>query len=74
VALKLIVDPTACDGRGLCAELLPELIDLDRWGYPLLKEEAVATELAELARRAVASCPKAALRLQSLRRPETERG
>ena len=29
------VDPIACDGHGLCADLLPERIELDEWGYPI---------------------------------------
>ena len=33
--LRLHIDWTRCDGRGLCAELLPELLDRDDWGYPL---------------------------------------
>ena len=32
--LELVLDPVACDGRGVCAEMLPERIELDRWGYP----------------------------------------
>ena len=32
----LRVDPIACDGHGNCHELLPELIGLDRWGYPII--------------------------------------
>ena len=32
--LRLKVDPIACDGHGLCAELLPELVTLDDWGFP----------------------------------------
>lgn len=35
---RLEVDWTACQGHGLCAELLPEHITLDEWGYPLLGE------------------------------------
>jgi ferredoxin len=31
---RLVVDPIACDGAGVCAELLPELISLDPWGFP----------------------------------------
>jgi ferredoxin len=68
---RLQIDPTACDGRGVCAELLPELIDLDRWGYPLLREPLVPARLLPLARRAVAACPKAAVRLQEEGRPAT---
>jgi ferredoxin len=33
---RLRVDPIACDGRGLCAEILPELITLDDWGFPII--------------------------------------
>ena len=34
---ELVVDRIACDGYGMCAELLPELIDLDDWGYPIMR-------------------------------------
>src|SRR3984957_7026183 len=39
--LRLRVNPAACSGHGVCAELLPELITLDEWGYPLLAEGGV---------------------------------
>src|SRR2546423_5622877 len=52
-----------CDGHGLCAELLPELISLDDWGYPIVKKGPVPDHLAELARRTVDDCPVLALRL-----------
>ena len=59
-----LIDWTACDGRGLCVELLPELLDADEWGYPLIYGEAeVAARLADHAERAVKACPKRALRL-----------
>jgi ferredoxin len=58
---RLRVDWPSCQGRGLCHELLPELIDLDRWGYPLVLGD-VPPELDAAARRAVANCPKRALR------------
>lgn len=60
---RLRVDPTACTGHGLCAELLPELIVLDRWGYPLLADQAVPASLLRRARRTVTDCPALALRL-----------
>ncbi len=62
----LTVDRIRCDGRGLCAELLPELITLDDWGYPIIQPGAVPADLSDLARRTVAVCPVLAL---SLRRP-----
>ena len=30
------VNPIDCTGHGVCAELLPELISLDEWGYPIV--------------------------------------
>jgi ferredoxin len=66
---RLQVDPTRCDGQGGCAELLPELISLDEWGYPVLAAAAgragtpVPAELRRHARRAVTLCPTLALRL-----------
>jgi ferredoxin len=59
----LAVNPIACTGHGLCADLLPELIKLDEWGYPILADRDVPAELAQLARRAVRTCPTLALRL-----------
>jgi ferredoxin len=60
---SLEVDRIRCDGHGICAELLPELISLDDWGYPIVKKGPVPEHLAELARRAVDDCPVLALRL-----------
>jgi ferredoxin len=66
-AARLHIDWTACDGRGLCTELLPELLVRDEWGYPVTRdgtvEPRVPAELAGLARRAVTQCPRLALRL-----------
>ncbi|MFE1921067.1 ferredoxin [Streptomyces asoensis] len=58
----LRVDRIACTGQGLCGELLPELIDLDEWGYPVIKDPTVPDRLRVHARRAVAACPRLALR------------
>ena len=58
---RLIVDPIRCTGHGLCAELLPERIALDEWGYPLLAPGDVGEGLLGQARRAAASCPTRAL-------------
>lgn len=59
----LRVDWPLCQARGLCHELLPELIDLDPWGYPIITGE-VPPGLIEAAREAVANCPRRALRMQ----------
>jgi ferredoxin len=60
---KLQVNPIACSGHGMCAELLPELISLDEWGYPLIADRPVPPALTRKARRAVTDCPALALRL-----------
>jgi len=57
------IDRIRCDRHGLCAELLPERISLDDWGFPILKKGPVPEHFSELARRAVAVCPVLALRL-----------
>jgi ferredoxin len=59
----LHIDRIRCDGHGLCAELLPEMISLDDWGYPIIKAGTVPASLDEHARRAVDACPVLALRL-----------
>jgi len=58
----LRVDWTRCEGRALCHELLPELIDLDPWGYPIVKAPVTAP-VRSSAREAVRDCPVLALRL-----------
>lgn len=60
---RLAVDPIACTGHGLCAELLPEGVRLDEWGYPLVAAGDVPRDLLRQARRAAAACPVRALRL-----------
>lgn len=62
---RLRVNPIACDGHGLCAELLPELVELDEWGYPIVSEQPVPRRLRGHAKRAVAACPVLALRLEA---------
>ena len=63
----LRVDPIACVGHGICAELLPELIQLDDWGYPIVDDAPLDVDGRDV-RRAIASCPTLALRLGSQRR------
>ena len=64
---RLAVDWTRCDGHGLCAELVPELIRLDGNGYPAFPDTPVPDWLEPDARRAVSMCPALALRLQPRR-------
>jgi ferredoxin len=59
----LTVNPIDCAGHGVCAELLPELISVDEWGYPIVAPVPVPPQLDREARRAVAACPALALKL-----------
>ena len=60
---QLIVDPIACVGHGLCADLFPERIVLDDWGFPIIDPRVIDADLATHARRAIEACPALALRL-----------
>lgn len=62
---RLRVDWPVCQARGLCFELLPEVIELDDWGYPVVTGE-ITPELLSAAREAVQGCPRMALRMQRL--------
>jgi ferredoxin len=67
VRRRLLVDPIACAGRGLCAEVLPELIELDDWGFPIIGAGEVPGGLHDAAREAVRICPMLALHLAASR-------
>ena len=58
----LRVDWPACKAHGICAEILPEVVSLDEWGYPVV-HRPVTHEVLEMARGAVKACPTLALRL-----------
>lgn len=62
MSARLRVDWPQCQGRGLCHELLPEVVSLDEWGYPVIEAEVPAV-LVGAARAAVRSCPRLAIRL-----------
>jgi ferredoxin len=63
--MRLRVNPIRCVAHGLCAELLPEAIRLDEWGYPMLHEGELPPEQTDHGRRAAQSCPTLALLLES---------
>jgi ferredoxin len=64
---RLVINPILCDAYGHCAELLPEMIELDQWGYPIVVSDQVGPSLRARARRTVAACPRLALKLASTR-------
>ena len=66
---RLVVDWPRCDAHGLCAEVLPELVALDEWGYPVVAGP-VPDELRRAAARARDACPAVALRLERAGPPD----
>ncbi len=67
---RLRVNPIACAAHGVCAELLPELISRDPWGYPIVSGQPIPPGLLKLARKAAASCPTLALLVERSGDPE----
>jgi ferredoxin len=61
--MHLRLDPIICDGHGVCAELFPERIELDDWGYPIVDASPIPERMLADARRAVFACPVLALKL-----------
>jgi ferredoxin len=69
VTYRLRVNPITCTAHGICAELLPELIELDPWGYPILLSPVIPPGVMDHARRAVDACPTMALLLEEVTGP-----
>jgi ferredoxin len=63
-SLRISVDPVACAAYGYCAEILPEAVFLDEWGYPIVDDRPLAADLVDLAKRAARDCPKRAITLR----------
>jgi ferredoxin len=67
MSIRLVVDPIACEGHGICAEMFPEGITLDEWGFPILRPGDVPAHLERHARRAASACPVLALKVHRSR-------
>jgi ferredoxin len=68
--MKLHIDWTLCDGRGLCVELLPELLIEDDWGFPAPRTGSrndieFSDDVRGYVQRAISQCPRSALRLRA---------
>jgi ferredoxin len=63
----ITVNPIACEAYGYCAELLPELVTLDEWGYPIVDGRPVPAHLVEMARYAAKQCPRRAFLLERVK-------
>jgi ferredoxin len=70
--LRITVDPVACEAYGYCAEILPEAIFLDEWGYPIVDNRSLPPALLELAKRTARDCPKRAITVRRQRRSSNQ--
>ena len=59
MSVKLVLNPITCVGHGLCAELFPERISLDPWGYPIIDPRPIPAHLEGHARKAAVGLPDA---------------
>jgi ferredoxin len=61
--VRVAVDRDACEANAICASLVPDVFDVDDDDELQIRPGDVPAPLADAVRRAVGSCPKAALRL-----------
>lgn len=72
--IRLSVDWSRCAGHGLCGHVVPDLVELDVFGYPVLTGTPVPTRRLADAWRAAEMCPALALQLGPARtRPASSR-
>jgi ferredoxin len=61
--VKVTVDPDSCEANAVCVGIIPEVFDLDDDDVLHILSADVTPDREDRVRQAVASCPKAALRL-----------
>lgn len=70
IPIYVAVDPTRCNGHGICSLLFAARIDLDDWGFATIDQTPFDDpRLAKKARRAVAACPEGALAIEPVPGP-----
>ena len=71
---RVRVNPIACEAHGMCAELFPERITLDEWGYPVIDGTPLQGWEVAYAIRAARACPTFAMLIERDRTPAPARG
>lgn len=66
---RLRIDAAACDGIGVCAHLASEVLELDRWGFPIITARDLSRGELSAAKRAVRACPRKALWIETAEVP-----
>ena len=62
--MKIKVDFDLCESNALCEAIAPDVFELDDDDYLQLKTDETTDENIERVRRAVASCPRAAISIE----------
>jgi ferredoxin len=62
--MKIKVDFDLCESNALCEAIAPDVFELDDDDYLQLKTEETTDENIADVRRAVASCPRAAISIE----------
>jgi ferredoxin len=62
--MKVTVDFDRCESNALCEAIAPDVFEIDDDDYLQLKKEEIDDDDVESVRRAVASCPRAAITLE----------
>ncbi len=62
VRMRIVVDPSKCQGHARCYGLAPSLFDIDDYGLStVVGDGTVPSELEDQARLAIANCPEYAI-------------
>lgn len=62
--LRIRVNPIKCTAFGFCGEFLPEVFDLDDWGYAWLQRSEVPMSLEEAVYETARCCPTGAISVE----------
>jgi len=62
--MRVRVDRDLCEANAVCADLVPEIFEVDDEDNLIIHSSEVPDGLAGQVRHAVRSCPKTALRLE----------
>jgi ferredoxin len=62
--VEVSVDPVQCEANGVCVDIIPEVFDLDDDEVLQVRAGELAPDEEERVIRAVAACPRNALRLK----------
>ena len=59
--MKACVDPELCSGCGPCADICPEVFELNEEGIAIVKVDEIPADLEDLCKEALESCPSQAI-------------